>query len=84
MICEGKQEQVSAGGRSTMVVIRAPMHHPPRSSTIGYNDRDAALALRPNWLRLCTHQAFHTSNRILEREAEHGANSTVAAGTASR
>src|SRR5215207_362023 len=48
-----------------MVVIRAPMHHPPRPSTIGYNDRDAALALRPDWPRLCTHQGFHTSNRIV-------------------
>jgi hypothetical protein len=65
VICEGKQEQVSAGGRSTTVVIRAPGHHPPRPGTIGYNDRDAALALRPNWPRLCIHQAFHTSNRIV-------------------
>jgi hypothetical protein len=47
------------------VVIRAPGHHPPRPGTIGYNDRDAALALRPNWPRLCIHQAFHTSNRIV-------------------
>jgi hypothetical protein len=62
----------------TMVVIRAPRHRPPRPSTIGCSDRDAALALHPNWPRLCTHQAFHTSNRIVRSARPSMApNSTV-------
>jgi len=61
----------------TMVVIRAPRHSPPKPGTIGDRGRDAALAVYPNWHRLCTHQAFHTSNRIV-RSARQGAYWTVA------
>ena len=48
----------------TTVVIKH-RHRPPRPRTIGYSDRNAALALQPNWPGLCIHQAFHTSNRIV-------------------
>jgi hypothetical protein len=69
----------------TMVVIRAPRHRPPRPSTTGQSDCDAALSLRPNWPRLCTHQAFHTSNRIVRSARPRMARTRRSrAGTASR
>ncbi len=67
------------------VVIRAPRRRPPRPSTIGYSDRDGALALHPNWPLLCTHQAFHTSNRIVRSARPSMARTRRSwAGTASR
>ena len=62
-----------------MVVIRAPRHRPPRPSTIGYSDRDAALALRSELASLMHPPSVpHQQQDCQERRAEHGTDSTVA------